>query len=175
VQRSVRLTMSTESNITLIPLQAPVSWLRYAQAALFASDESNASGTQDRAPDRILIIEDDLLIAAQIETTLTEAGFVVIAVAPTGEEAIELAANDPPGLAVVDIRLAGDKDGVDTALELFRLHGTRCIFASAYSDHEARRRAEPAAPLGWLQKPYTMASLTEMVRAALSELRSRRD
>ena len=75
----------------------------------------------------------------------------------------------------MDIRLAGDRDGIDTALELFRLHGIRCIFASAYSDQEARRRAAPAAPLGWLQKPYTMASLTAKVRAAVSELRSRRD
>ena len=73
----------------------------------------------------------------------------------------------------MDIRLAGDRDGIDTALELFRSHGIRCIFASAYSDQEAQRRAAPAAPLGWLQKPYTMASLTAKVRAALSELRSR--
>ena len=78
-------------------------------------------------------------------------------------------------LVVMDIRLAGDRDGIDTALELFRSHGIRCIFASAYSDQEAQRRAAPAAPLGWLQKPYTMASLTAKVREALRELRSRPD
>jgi two-component system, response regulator PdtaR len=124
-------------------------------------------------PARILVIEDDLLIATQIETTLTEAGFDVVGLAPTGEEAIELAANDPPDLAVVDIRLAGDRNGVDTALELFRSHGIRCIFASAYSDDESRRRAAPAAPFGWLQKPYSMASLTEMVRKAADEVRAK--
>jgi len=165
--------MPIDANITPIPLQVPASWLPFQDNAVFATDESAGSRMRASKPARILVIEDDLLIATQIETTLTEAGFGVVGLAPTGEEAIELAAKDPPDLAVVDIRLAGDRDGVDTALELFRSHGIRCIFASAYSDDEARQRAAPAAPFGWLQKPYTMASLTDMVRAAVRELRSR--
>jgi two-component system, response regulator PdtaR len=163
--------MSTQISIPLVPLQLPPLRPLYREGALFASDESTASRTQARRPDRILVIEDDLLIATQVEITLAEAGFEVVGVAPTGEEALELAAKDPPDLAVVDIRLAGDRDGVDTALELFRSHGVRCIFASAYSDGEARQRAAPAVPLGWLQKPYSMASLTEMVRTAANEVR----
>ena len=83
---------------------------------------------------------------------------------------MQAVASQPPDLAIVDIRLAGDRDGVDTALELFRSHRIRCIFASAYSDPEARQRAEAAAPLGWLQKPYTMASLTDLVRSVATQL-----
>jgi DNA-binding NarL/FixJ family response regulator len=165
--------MSIDPDITPIPLQAPPSWLPSQDNAVFATDESAGSPIRARKPARILIIEDDLLIATQIETTLTEAGFDVVGLAPTGEEAIELAAKAPPDLAVVDIRLAGDRNGVDTALELFRSHGIRCIFASAYSDDEARQRAAPAAPFGWLQKPYTMASLTDMVRKAADEVRAK--
>jgi two-component system, response regulator PdtaR len=131
---------------------------------VWAPENEAASQPHPRRTDRILIIEDDLLIASQIEGALTDAGFDVIGVVMTGEEALEAASTEPPDLAVVDIRLAGDRDGVDTALELFRSRGIRCIFASAYSDDESRRRAEPAAPLGWLQKPYTMASLTALVR-----------
>jgi two-component system, response regulator PdtaR len=164
--------MSTEANIMPIPVQAPLSWLHCGDRAVFAPDESAGSRIRAHKPARILVIEDDLLIATQIETTLTEAGFDVVGLSPTGEEAIELAAKDPPDLAVVDIRLAGDRDGVDTALELFRSHGIRCIFASAHSDDEARQRAAPAAPFGWLQKPYTMASLTAMVTKAADELRA---
>jgi two-component system, response regulator PdtaR len=133
---------------------------------VFAPDDSDASRDQSRKAHRILIIEDDLLIASQIEAALTEAGFDVIGALTTGEEAIQMAEAERPDLAIVDIRLAGDRDGVDTALELFRSHGIRCIFASAYSDQEARRRAEVAAPLGWLQKPYTMKALTDIVHAA---------
>jgi two-component system, response regulator PdtaR len=136
--------------------------------------EDAGSPTRPREPDSVLIIEDDLLIASQIEATLTEAGFDVVGVATNGEEALELAAAHPPDLAITDLRLAGDGDGVDVALSLFRSHGIRCIFASAYTDDEAQQRAEPAAPLAWLQKPYSMASLTAAVRRALHELRGKR-
>ncbi len=141
--------------------------------AVFGPHDSDTSHDQSRKPHRILIIEDDLLIASQIEAALTEAGFDVIGVLTTGEEALQKAEAERPDLAIVDIRLAGDRDGVDTALELFRSHGIRCIFASAYSDQEARRRAEVAAPLGWLQKPYTMKALTDIVDAAAQVIRPR--
>ena len=133
-----------------------------------AERESGDSG-------RILIVEDDFLIASQMEAALTDGGFEIAGTASTGKEALRLAHAESPMLVVMDIRLAGDLDGIDTALELFRLHGIRCIFASAYSDQEAQQRAAPAAPLGWLQKPYSMASLTAKVRAAVKELHSRSD
>ena len=135
--------------------------------------EGSASGAESENSHRILIVEDDFLVASEMEAALTDAGFQIAGIAASGEEALELAHSQSPTLVVIDIRLAGDLDGIDTALELFRAHGIRCIFASAYSDQEAQRRAVPAAPLGWLQKPYTMASLTAKVRAAVNELRSR--
>jgi DNA-binding response OmpR family regulator len=162
--------MSADNDITRVPLHGARSWLSWLRIPLFASDERAGSQSQPREKDCILIIEDDLLIASQMEAALLDAGFDVIGAVTTGKEALELAKRQMPDLAVVDIRLAGDRDGVDTAIELFRSHGIRCIFASAYSDQHARRRAEPAAPLGWLQKPYSMASLTNTVRAAISEL-----
>ena len=108
-----------------------------------------------------------------MEAALSDGGFEIAGTASTGKEALQLAHAKSPTLVVMDIRLVGDLDGIDTALELFRLHGIRCIFASAYSDQDAQRRAAPAAPLGWLQKPYSMASLTAKVRAAIKELHSR--
>jgi two-component system, response regulator PdtaR len=140
---------------------------------LFAPDE-RAGSKQIAKSDRVLIIEDDQLVANQIDGALTDAGFEVIGAAASGEEAMELARSRSPVLAVVDIRLAGDMDGVDTAIALFRSHGIRCVFASAYSDDEAHRRAAAAAPLGWVQKPYTMRSLVATVRAAVKELRSKK-
>jgi DNA-binding response OmpR family regulator len=139
---------------------------------IFFAAEGAALGTQSGKSDRILIVEDDLLVATQMEAALADAGFGIVGIATTGREALQLAGAESPTLVVMDIRLPGDRDGIDTALELFRLHGIRSIFASANSDQEARQRAKPASPLGWLQKPYTMASLTDIVRAALSELRS---
>jgi DNA-binding NarL/FixJ family response regulator len=141
---------------------------------LHAPDDEAAGRTQSEEAKRVLIVEDDFLIASEMEAALTEAGFEVVGVVPTGEEALELAQARALTLAVMDIKLAGDFDGVDSALELFRTHGVRSVFASAYSDPEIRLRADPAAPLGWLQKPYTMTALTAMVRQAVNELRKKR-
>jgi two-component system, response regulator PdtaR len=162
-----------QPDLIIFPSPGNGSRFPLTQGLVWVPENGTASQAHAGSPDRILIIEDDLLVASQMEAALTDAGLDVIGVVMTGEEALELASAQPPDLAIVDIRLAGDRDGVDTALELFRSHGIRCIFASAYSDHESRRRAEPAAPLGWLQKPYTMGSLTALVRAALKELRNK--
>jgi DNA-binding NarL/FixJ family response regulator len=137
---------------------------------VFARDDSSASDKVPAEATRILIVEDDYLVAMQIEAALEEAGLEAAGIAATAEEAIELAASEHPALAVMDIRLAGRRDGIDAALELFREHGIRCIFASAHYDPDTRTRAEPALPLGWLRKPYTMTSLVETVRRALSDL-----
>ena len=165
--------MSADNETPRVPLYGPQPLLSYLRRALSAPDRIG-SRTDPSQTGRVLIIEDDLLIASQMESALAEAGFDIVGIATTGEEALSLADKQPPDLAVVDIRLAGDRDGVDTALELFRSHGIRCIFASAYSDEEARRRAKPAAPLGWLQKPYSLTSLTELVGAAVNELRGKK-
>ena len=137
---------------------------------VFARDDAAGADRQPGKPERILVVEDDFLVAMQMESALTEAGFAVAGVAASGEDAIELALTERPRLAVMDIRLAGDRDGIDTALQLFAEHGIRCIFATAHHDEHSRRRAAPAGPLGWLHKPYTMASLVGMVRRALDEL-----
>jgi two-component system, response regulator PdtaR len=119
---------------------------------------------------RILVVEDDFLIGLQTVVALVEAGFNVIGSATTAEEAIAMAKAQQPSLAVMDIRLASERDGIDAARELFKEFGIRCIFATAHDDPHTRRRAEPYAPLGWLAKPYTMASLVKLVVNALSKL-----
>jgi DNA-binding NarL/FixJ family response regulator len=161
------------------PKKSAVQWPDRAQPfpqpfgrprLVFARDDATGSDKQPGMSERILLVEDDFLVAMQMESTLTEAGFEVVGVASSGEDAIELAISERPRLVVMDIRLAGDRDGIDTALQLFAEHGLRCIFATAHQDEPARRRAAPAAPLGWLQKPYSMPSLVEMVLRSLKEL-----
>jgi DNA-binding response OmpR family regulator len=69
-------------------------------------------------PAGILIVEDDYLVSVQAEAALTDAGFDVVGVANSAEAARELARTGKPDLVVMDIRLAGDRDGVDIAKEL---------------------------------------------------------
>ena len=122
-------------------------------------------------PLRVLIVEDDFLIAMQTEVALTAAGFEVVGPATTAEEAVELARETQPWLAVMDIRLASSRDGIDAARELYEGFAIRCIFATAHDDAHTRGRAEPYAPLGWLPKPYTMASLVTVVAEAVAQLK----
>src|SRR4051794_31532714 len=118
---------------------------------------------------RILVVEDDFLIAMQTEAALVAAGFHVIGTAATAEQAIALAEKERPALAVMDIRLASKRDGIDAARELYHEFNIRCIFATAHDDETTRKRAAPYAPLGWLAKPYTSASLVALVTAAVGE------
>jgi DNA-binding NarL/FixJ family response regulator len=120
-------------------------------------------------PARILVVEDDFLIAMQTEAALAAAGFHVIGTAATAEHALELAERERPALAVMDIRLASKRDGIDAARELYHELNIRCIFATAHDDESTRKRAAPYAPLGWLAKPYTTASLVALVTDAVGE------
>lgn len=121
----------------------------------------------EQEPARILVVEDDFLIAMQTESALAAAGFHVIGTAATAEEAVALAEKERPVLAVMDIRLASKRDGIDAARELYEALDIRCIFATAHDDESTRQRAAPYAPLGWLAKPYTTASLVALVTAAV--------
>lgn len=129
-------------------------------------------GKRPDEPARILVVEDDFLVAMQVEAALGDAGFALAGTASSADEAVALAASHRPTLIVMDIRLAGTRDGVDAALEIHRALGLRCVFASAHADPEMRRRAAPAEPLGWLQKPYSMFSLIEAIRHALTTLQA---
>ena len=118
----------------------------------------------------ILIVEDDYLIALDIEAGLHSAGFESAGPAISADEAISLAHAVKPALVLMDIRLLGTRDGVDAALELYRELGLRCIFTTAHGDRDVRLRAEAAKPLGWVQKPYSIASLIGAVRNGFQEL-----
>ena len=118
----------------------------------------------------ILIVEDDFLAAMEIESVLKEAGYQIAGVAARAEEAVGLAKSATPTLVIMDIRLAGNSDGVDAALDIFRATGIRSIFATAHYDADTRSRAQAATPLGWLPKPYAPNALLALVKKAVEEL-----
>jgi two-component system, response regulator PdtaR len=130
-----------------------------------------AEGTTRPRSARILVVEDEYMVATDLADRLTEGGFDVTGIAATAEDALILAAAERPDLVIMDIRLASRRDGIEAAIELKQRHGLRCIFATAHLDAETRSRAAPAAPLGWLAKPYGTFSLFRQVQAALNELK----
>ena len=131
---------------------------------------TSAAAPAKVARPRILVVDDDYLVAAATSGSLQDGGFEVLETAASAEEAIALARSEHPLLILMDIRLAGGRDGIDAALEIFRSLGIRCIFATAHADPVTRARAEPAAPLGWLPKPYAMEAAVAVARAAVAQL-----
>jgi CheY-like chemotaxis protein len=102
---------------------------------------------------RVLIVEDNWLVAIDMEATLRDAGYVVLGIAVSGAEAVELCESEPPDIVLMDIRLQGGSDGIEAAVEIRQRFDIPSIIVSAHDDPETRARAEPARPLGWIVKP----------------------
>jgi CheY-like chemotaxis protein len=108
---------------------------------------------------RILIVEDEMFVAMDIEAAVIKAGHKVIGFAGTAERAVALADEMRPDLVLMDIRLPGDRDGVDAAIEIRQRFDIPSLLISAYADAETRARAEPARALGFIAKPFDHALL----------------
>lgn len=123
-------------------------------------------------PDRskkmsILIVEDEALIASYIEEVLGESGFGVAGLAASGREALSLAAEHHPALALVDIRLTGPIDGIELACRLRQEFDVPSIFLSGLVDAATIERARAARPLGFLAKPFRPSQVFNAIQRAL--------
>jgi two-component system, response regulator PdtaR len=112
----------------------------------------------------LIIVEDDLIVASDLEHELRAAGYEVLGVATTSQEAISLARDKRPSIAIVDIRLADGTDGVGAAIQLYRELNVRSIFATAHIDAitQKRGRAFVSARLG-----SNASSIVEMLKKNL--------
>lgn len=128
-------------------------------------DDESGRGSRRTLRDtlRLLIVEDETFVALDVEQTLQGAGYEVVGLASSADEAIQQAAALRPDMILMDIRLLGQRDGVDAAVEIYERFGIRCLFASAHADAETRSRAAAAQPLGFLSKPFTRKALVDAV------------
>jgi DNA-binding response OmpR family regulator len=134
-----------------------------------ASDVSLAAASSDaNEPATILIVEDDPLVASFIEEILTESGLRVVGIAASGNEALSLAEEVQPHLALVDIRLSGPLDGIELACLMRDKFNVPAIFLSGLSDPDTLRRAEAAQALGFLHKPFRPSEVFNVIDRALS-------
>lgn len=118
---------------------------------------------------RILIVEDEGIIAQDIETTLEKLGYEVPAIAVVGEEAIEKASELRPDLVLMDIVLWGGMDGVEAAAHIReRLH-IPVIFLTAHSDNATLQRAKVTGPYGYIVKPLVERELRIGIEMALQK------
>jgi len=121
------------------------------------------------APARLLIVEDDVLLASSLQELLNASGFEVVGIAGSAATAASLAEERHPQLALIDICLVGPIDGIDLACHFREQFRIPAIFLSGLSDPETQERALLAQPLGFLRKPYRASQLFNVVQRALSE------
>lgn len=131
--------------------------------------ETNLGSTPEPNAERlrVVIVEDEAIIAIDLEDMLSAMGVEVVGTAYTAEDAIKLAESKRPDCMTVDIRLQGDRDGVSAAREIFERFGIRSVFITAYSDPDTVARAQDANPLGWINKPLRRDAIEDVLRDML--------
>jgi response regulator NasT len=130
---------------------------------------SNASGERD-APTRVLVADDEHLVATGVASNLVELGYIVIGPASDGAAAIALCRSEGPDLALLDIRMPGI-DGLEAANTIFSDMGVPVVILSAYADPEYVQAGNQIGIFGYLLKPVTVDQLRVGVEVAWARFR----
>ncbi len=124
-------------------------------------------GPENSMSARILIVEDERVTAEDLRDTLTDLGYTVTASVSSGADAIAQAEENPPDIALMDIRIQGEMDGTAAALVLRERFNIPVIYLTAHADSATVARAKDAGPLGYITKPFQEAALHASIEIAL--------
>lgn len=116
---------------------------------------------------RILIVEDEALIALDLEQHLKILGYEVVGTADCCEQVLEMVTQTPPDLILMDICISGKKDGIETAQIVSQMSDIPIIFLTAYTDDLTIQRATSVSPYGYILKPFDTRSLMATLTMAL--------
>lgn len=116
---------------------------------------------------RVLIVEDEKIIALDLQRRLEKFGYRVVALCATAAEAVDAALEYLPDIILMDIMLGGEQDGIDAAIEIKAHHNTPIVFLTAYADDKTVERAKKAEPVGYVLKPFKERELQTTIDIAL--------
>ncbi|HYF50488.1 MAG TPA: response regulator [Planctomycetota bacterium] len=116
---------------------------------------------------RILVVEDEMIVALDIEETLRRLGYSVAAVVSTGEEAVRKADELKPDVVLMDIQLKGSMDGIEAARRIAEKKPVPVVFLTAYADTNTISRAKLAFPYGYILKPFEERELYSALEVAI--------
>lgn len=117
--------------------------------------------------EKILIVEDEKIIALDLQRRLERFGYTVVGMASEGEAAVELARQAEPDIVLMDILLAGGMDGIEAAGIIHRQMGLPVIFLTAFADEKTLERAKEVEPYGYILKPLKERELYTTIDIAL--------
>jgi DNA-binding NtrC family response regulator len=116
---------------------------------------------------RLLVVEDEAVVAIDVRGHLERLGYEVVAVTDTGEDACRLAAELTPDLVLMDVRLRGAMDGIEAGMQIRRQLGAPVVYLTAYADEETLGRAKATGPHGYVLKPFDERDLHVTLEVAL--------
>lgn len=115
----------------------------------------------------ILVVEDEGLIAIDLKRKLEQAGYVVPLIADSAEDAIAAVERHRPNLVLMDIRLRGEQDGIQTAEQIRRMFQLPVMYVTAHADRETLERAKITEPFGYIVKPFHSVDFRAQIEMAL--------
>ncbi len=121
----------------------------------------------EKANIRIMIVEDEQIVAKHIKNHLAKGGYNLFEIVTTGEEAVERATETQPDLILMDIRLAGEMDGIQAAAKIRAHFNIPIIYLTAFADSETLERSRSTEPFGYLLKPFEAKVLYSTIEVAL--------
>ena len=116
----------------------------------------------------VAVVDDEFVIAAGLSLQLEDMGLEVCGTAATCEEAVALVQDQRPQVVLMDVRLAGDKDGVDAAIAIHDTVGSKVIFVTGSREPATMDRIRLDHPAGVLFKPVSDRQLREAIETALA-------
>ena len=121
--------------------------------------------------ERILIVEDEGLVAVNTKLTLISLQYEVLPIAISAKSAIELCKEERPDLVLMDIRLRGKRDGIEAASHIWENYKIPSVFVSAYATEDVLKRMHGIIHFGFLKKPVEEWQLRPAIEAALDKCR----
>jgi PAS domain S-box-containing protein len=119
------------------------------------------------SPPRVLVVEDGVIMARDIERRLQSLGYGVAGVAASGDEAVRVVTHVRPDLVLMDVRLKGSLDGIQAAERIRAVVDVPIVFVTAYSDDATLSRARQTDPFGYVLKPFDEKELMTTIEMAL--------
>jgi PAS domain S-box-containing protein len=121
---------------------------------------------------RILVVEDDAIVATDIEQSLEAMGYEVLAVLPDGDDAVSTARDLEPDIVLMDVRLPGRLDGIEAGTAVHEAMDIPVVYLTAYSDPATLERAKAAGSWGYLVKPFDNSGLRGAIEVAIHRHRA---
>jgi two-component system, cell cycle sensor histidine kinase and response regulator CckA len=115
----------------------------------------------------ILIVEDEQIVATELREILTSLGYRIVAATATGPEALAKTEETEPDLILMDIRIKGNMDGIETASKITNRWDIPIIYLTAHADQETLRRAKVTGPMGYVLKPFSERELQIAIEMAI--------